>query len=85
MQENGTMIETMNSIPIVICQGIAQTLLRSAYMLAEFQWIAIGIQFEQKKTFLNVYSKNHGIGLKITDITNGIFRQSSTAKMKSAT
>lgn len=51
MQENGTMIETMNSIPIVICQGIAQTLLRSAYMLAEFQWIAIGIQFEQKKTF----------------------------------
>ncbi len=36
MQENGTMIETMNSIPIVICQGIAQTLLRNAYMLAEF-------------------------------------------------
>lgn len=51
MQENGTMIETMNSIPIVICQGIAQTLLRNAYMLAEFQWIAIGIQFEQKKHF----------------------------------
>lgn len=70
MQENGTMIETMNSIPIAIGQGIAQTLLRSVYMQAVFRWIANGIQGElKKKTAVLCYR-----GLVIIDVTLGMFR-----------